>query len=171
MSVEVSVDVGVTVGVVGSVCRRWGGCQCRWRQGRPGFGRGAWVMWENCRDFPVCACSPIVGVGVYGNPASSRICPSGNVGNPRFVKIAHETADGRTPTKPRIPDKLPRTTRHRADTRTVKLFAPTPLALTWTAGIIANRMTADRACGVGRGEGHGSVSASVRRVSACLPDS
>ncbi len=50
-------------------------------------------------------------------------------------------------------------------------FGVGTFVLTLSAGIIANRMTADRACGVGRGEGHGSVSASVRRVSACLPDS
>ncbi|KFJ07843.1 hypothetical protein BTHE_1933 [Bifidobacterium thermophilum] len=70
-------------------------------------GGGVWVMWENCRDFPVCACSHVSGVGVYGNPTALRICPSGNVGNPRFVKIAPETADERTPPKPQIPDKLP----------------------------------------------------------------
>ena len=36
-------------------------------------GGGVRVMWENCRDFPVCACSPVSGVGVYGNPAALRI--------------------------------------------------------------------------------------------------
>ena len=37
------------------------------------LGGGVWVMWENCRDFPVRACSPIADAGVYGNPASLRI--------------------------------------------------------------------------------------------------
>ena len=37
------------------------------------LGGGVWVMWENCRDFPVRACSPVSGVGVYGNPAALRI--------------------------------------------------------------------------------------------------
>ena len=39
VSLEAFADAGLTVSVGGGVCRRWGGCQCRWRQGRPGFGR------------------------------------------------------------------------------------------------------------------------------------
>lgn len=49
-------------------------------------------------------------------------------------------------------------------------FGVGTFVLTLSAGIIANRMTADRAWVWVRTEGHGSVSVSVRRVPACLPD-
>lgn len=59
-------------------------------------------------DFPVCACFPIFGVGVYGNPTPWRLISQWKRWNPAVPENAPEAGSGRMPLDSSNRRKLPR---------------------------------------------------------------